>query len=95
MIKAAEPQPVDWTAELARAYAQYVAAQAELDRRSFVLKRVIVGAMGAGMTPAEAAERSGFSPAWVRKIAREAGLPPAPRGGRRPGAGRPPATRRS
>jgi hypothetical protein len=49
------------------------------------LKARIIAALKAGLPPGEVARRGGFSRTWVRSIAQEAGLPPAPRGGNPPG----------
>lgn len=40
----------------------------------------VVAALRAGMAPTEAAQRSPFTSAYVRRIAREHGIEPAPRG---------------
>jgi hypothetical protein len=39
-----------------------------------------VAALKAGDTPTEVAEQSPFTPAYVRRLAREHGIPPAPTG---------------
>lgn len=44
------------------------------------LRTLVVAALADGMRPGDAAELSGWVPSQVRKLARAAGLPPAPRG---------------
>ncbi|WP_018682193.1 hypothetical protein [Actinokineospora enzanensis] len=65
---------------LDRATARYLKAKAELDAATAVVAEEIVVELRRGTPPTDVAERSPYSPAYVRRIAREHGIAPAPPG---------------
>jgi hypothetical protein len=72
----------DLRQSLRRASEQYREADERLERARQALIEAVVEALRADMPPTEVVALSAFSPAHVRVIAREHGIPPA-RGGPR------------
>jgi hypothetical protein len=70
---------------LSQASVQYREADQLLEQARQVVIDAVVGALRAGVPPTEVIELSPFSPAHVRVIAREHGIPPAKGGPRRRG----------
>jgi hypothetical protein len=75
---------------LGRASEEYREAEQRFDQARQALVGVVVEALRAGVPPTEVVELSPFSPAYVRVIAREHGIPPARGGPRKKGAKRAP-----
>jgi hypothetical protein len=74
------PDPQTALTELDAATRQY-----EADRLAFETSRqrtvdTVVAALKAGALPSEVARRSPFTDTYVRRLAREAGIPPSPPG---------------
>jgi hypothetical protein len=63
--------------QLRKASARYVKTGREHDAAQAALMTVVAAALLEGMSPTEVVEMSPFSAAYVRKIARENGIPPA------------------
>jgi hypothetical protein len=74
--------------QLRRASAKYLKTSQEHDAAQEALVAVVVAALRQGLTPTEVVELSPYSPAYVRKIARQHQIPAAPLG-RKPRAKRP------
>jgi hypothetical protein len=72
---------------LRKAGEQYSQAEQRREHARQVLVDAVVAALRAGVPPTEVVELSPFSPAHVRVIARQHGIPPA-KGGPRKKAGR-------
>ena len=68
---------------LSRAAEQYRKAQQRTEQARQVLTDAVIAALRAGIPPTDVAALSLFSDAHVRVLAREHGIPPAPRGGSR------------
>lgn len=69
--------------ELDSALAGYKATLAEHERARDALHAAALDAWRAGWRPGTIAERTELAPGYVRKLAREAGLPPSPSRGPR------------
>ncbi len=65
---------------LVRATEQYRETERRHEAARQAVIDAVVGALGAGVPPAEVVALSPFSPAYVRVLAREHGVPPAPGG---------------
>jgi|HigsolmetaAR202D_1030399.scaffolds.fasta_scaffold52478_1 hypothetical protein len=78
----------DRLAALAESTRRYREAAAEHERARRAVIRDVVAALRAGLRPTDVVASSPFTAAHVRKIAREHGIAPAPRGGRRERKGR-------
>jgi nucleoid DNA-binding protein len=70
----------DLRAQLRRANARYRRTDVAHQAAQQALVEVVVAALEAGIPPSEVVELSGFGTTYVRKIAREHGVPPAPLG---------------
>ena len=57
-----------------------IAAQLEMARQAVI--KDVIAALKAGLRPTDVVANSPFTAAYVRKLAREHGIAPAPRGGR-------------
>jgi hypothetical protein len=66
--------------QLRRASAKYLKTGQEHDATQEALVAVVVAALRQGLTPTEVVELSPYSPAYVRKIARQHEIPAAPLG---------------
>ena len=75
---------------LGRASEQYREAEQRFDQTRQALVDAVVEALLAGVPPTEVVDLSPFSPAYVRVIAREHGIPPARGGPRKKDAKRAP-----
>jgi anti-sigma regulatory factor (Ser/Thr protein kinase) len=75
----------DLRAELRRAATAYGKATRAQQVAQEALVAVVVATLRAGMPPGEVSALSTLSPSYVRKIARDHGIPPAPLG-RKPSA---------
>jgi hypothetical protein len=73
--------------ELGRATARYEQTGQEHEKSREALIAAVVAALRAGAPPSEVVALSPFSAAYVRTLAREHGIPPAP-GGLKPRAKR-------
>lgn len=71
-----EPTSANTLATLDQATTGYQDASAALDAAQAAVTTAIVAALRAGATPTEVADRSPFTAAYVRKLAREHGIPP-------------------
>ena len=74
--------------QLRRASAKYLKTGQEHDAAQEALLAVVVAALRQGLTPTEVVELSPYSPAYIRKIARQHEIPAAPLG-RKPRTKRP------
>jgi hypothetical protein len=66
--------------QLRRASAKYLKTGQERDAAQEALVAVVVAALRQGLTPTEVVELSPYSPAYIRKIARQHQIPAAPLG---------------
>jgi hypothetical protein len=66
--------------DLVRATARYGKTEREHDLSREAVVDAVVAALRAGMPPAEVVNLSPFGPTYVRTLAREHGIPPAPGG---------------
>lgn len=61
---------------------RYRETAAKLERARRAVIRAVIDALRAGLRPTDVVAGSPFTAAYVRKLAREHGIAPAPRGGR-------------
>lgn len=66
--------------EVVKAATNYIEADARKEETRTQLEAAIVMALQAGCRPTDVVDRSPFTAAYVRRIAREAGIPPAVNG---------------
>lgn len=75
-----EKSPLD---DLDASTRRYRETEAEHEKSREAVIRDVVAALKAGIRPTDVVAHSPFTAAYVRNIAREHGIEPAPRGGRR------------